>query len=72
MLRLAVRVGDSTSHRGFASMAPAVQHQLAIKGGKASAASGRGHKWTAEQAREAGRKGGLISRRKPNKSAPGK
>jgi general stress protein YciG len=46
-------------------MDPALQRRLAVEGGKASHVSGRGHKWTAEEAREAGRKGGLISRRKP-------
>ncbi|RZK31312.1 MAG: general stress protein [Hymenobacter sp.] len=51
-------------------MDPALQHRLATEGGKASHASGRGHKWTTEQAREAGRKGGLISRRKPRNPEP--
>ena len=63
--RPAARVGDGNRRRGFASMDPALQRRLAIEGGKASHISGRGHKWTAEEAREAGRKGGLISRRKP-------
>ena len=65
--RPAARIGDGsrTSRRGFASMDPALQRRLAVEGGKASHVSGRGHKWTAEEAREAGRKGGLISRRKP-------
>ncbi len=45
-------------------MDPALQQRFASEGGKASAISGRGHKWTTEQAREAGRKGGLISRRR--------
>jgi general stress protein YciG len=63
--RPAARVGDGNRRRGFASMDPALQRRLAVEGGKASHVSGRGHKWTAEEAREAGRKGGLISRRKP-------
>lgn len=63
--RPAARVGDGNRRRGFASMDPELQRRLAIEGGKASHISGRGHKWTAEEAREAGRKGGLISRRKP-------
>lgn len=62
--RPAARVADGKSRRGFASMDPALQQRFASEGGKASAISGRGHKWTTEQAREAGRKGGLISRRR--------
>lgn len=68
--RPAARVGDGNRRRGFASMDPALQRRLAIEGGKASHVSGRGHKWTAEEAREAGRKGGLISRRKPTTNNP--
>ena len=67
-VRPAARIGDGSRRRGFASMDPALQRRLAIEGGKASHVSGRGHKWTVEEAREAGRKGGLISRRKPNTS----
>ena len=63
--RPAARIGDGsrTSRRGFASMDPAKLHQLASLGGKAAHAKGRGHKWTPEEAREAGRKGGQTSRR---------
>ncbi len=68
--RPAARVGEGKSRRGFASMDPAEQRRLAVAGGKASHAAGRGHKWTAEEAREAGRKGGLISRRKPGSKTP--
>ena len=69
--RPAARVGDGsrTSRRGFASMDPAEQRRIASEGGKASHASGQGHKWTAEEAREAGRKGGLTSRRGPSRPA---
>lgn len=48
--------------RGFAAMDPATQRRIASEGGKASHQSGRGHQWTTEQAREAGRKGGQASR----------
>jgi general stress protein YciG len=68
--RPAARVGDGSRRRGFASMDPALQRRLAVEGGKASHISGRGHKWTAEEARAAGRKGGLISRRKPAANNP--
>jgi general stress protein YciG len=67
--RPAARIGDGsrTSRRGFASMDPAEQRRIASEGGKASHASGQGHKWTADEAREAGRKGGLTSRRGPSR-----
>ena len=69
--RPAARIGDGsrTSRRGFASMDPAEQRRIASEGGKASHASGQGHKWTADEAREAGRKGGLTSRRGPSRPA---
>ena len=68
--RPAARIGDGsrTSRRGFASMDPAEQRRIASEGGKASHASGQGHKWTTEEAREAGRKGGLTSRRGPSRA----
>lgn len=71
--RPAARIGDGsrTSRRGFASMDPAEQRRIASEGGKASHASGQGHKWTAEEAREAGRKGGLTSRRGPSRPIEG-
>lgn len=46
--------------RGFASMDPEVQREIASKGGKAAHQKGGAHEWTAEEAREAGRKGGLA------------
>lgn len=68
--RPAARIGDGsrTSRRGFASMDPAEQRRIASEGGKASHASGQGHKWTTAEAREAGRKGGLTSRRGPSRA----
>lgn len=55
---------DSTEikKRGFAAIDPAKQKEIASKGGKASHVKGTGHEWTKEQAREAGRKGGLAAR----------
>jgi len=47
--------------RGFASMDPTRQKELASKGGKAAHAKGTAHEWDSESAREAGRKGGLRS-----------
>lgn len=51
-----------TSLRGFASMDPEMQRRIASEGGRASHLSGRGHQWTSEEARAAGRKGGQASR----------
>jgi general stress protein YciG len=50
--------------RGFASMDPTKQREIASKGGKAAHLRGTAHKWSSEEAREAGRKGGMASQRK--------
>jgi uncharacterized protein len=52
-----------TQDRGFASMDREKQRRIASKGGKAAHAKGRAHEWTANEAREAGRKGGAAGRR---------
>lgn len=52
-------IGD----RGFASMDRAKQREIASKGGRAAHRKGTGHEWTSEEARDAGRKGGLAKRR---------
>ena len=44
--------------RGFASMDPAKQREIASKGGKAAHAKGTAHEFTADEARLAGSKGG--------------
>ena len=54
------------SLRGFAAMDPAEQRRIASEGGKASHASGRGHRFSADEARDAGRKGGQASRGRSN------
>ena len=61
-LRPANRIGEK-SRRGFAAMSPEQQRRIASEGGRASHQSGRGHRFSPEEAREAGRKGGQISRR---------
>jgi general stress protein YciG len=48
--------------RGFASMSPEKQREIASKGGRAAHMKGTAHEWTSEEARRAGRKGGQISR----------
>ena len=50
--------------RGFASMDRARQREIASKGGKAAHQKGTAHEWTSEEAREAGRKGGMASHRR--------
>jgi uncharacterized protein len=54
----------ATEDRGFASMNPAKQREIASKGGKAAHQKGTAHEWTSEEAREAGRKGGMASHRR--------
>ena len=49
------------SERGFAAMDPERQREIAREGGKAAHARGKAHKFTSEEAREAGRKGGQAS-----------
>jgi general stress protein YciG len=50
--------------RGFASMDPTKQREIASKGGKAAHLKGTAHEWSSQEAREAGRKGGMASHRK--------
>jgi general stress protein YciG len=46
------------SNRGFASMDPAKQREIASKGGRAAHEKGTAHQFSANEAREAGKKGG--------------
>jgi len=48
--------------RGFASMSPEKQREIASKGGRAAHQKGTAHEWTSEEARKAGRKGGQVRR----------
>ena len=48
--------------RGFASMSAEKQREIASKGGRAAHVKGTAHEWTPDEARNAGRKGGMISR----------
>jgi len=48
----------SPQKRGFANMAPADRSAVSSKGGLAAQASGKAHRWTSEQAKIAGSKGG--------------
>ena len=54
------------SRRGFAAMSPEKQREIASKGGRVAHEKGAAHQWTADEAREAGRKGGSARHgRKP-------
>ena len=46
--------GSGTSNRGFASMDPERQRQIASQGGKAAHEKGTAHEFTSEEARRAG------------------
>ncbi len=54
--------GTRKERRGFASMSPEKQREIASKGGRAAHEKGTAHEWTPDEARNAGRKGGQISR----------
>ncbi len=54
---------------GFASMDRAKQREIASMGGKAAHQKGTAHEWTVEEAREAGRKGGMASQRRRRRQA---
>jgi hypothetical protein len=43
-------------------MSPEKQREIASKGGRAAHEKGTAHEWTADEARQAGRKGGQVSR----------
>ena len=57
--------------RGFASMDRNKQREIASKGGKAAHQKGTAHEWTSEEAREAGRKGGMASHRRKQQQQGG-
>jgi hypothetical protein len=57
--------GGKTSQRGFASMDPNMQRQIASEGGRAAHRSGNAHEFTSEEARAAGR---LSHKNSGNKS----
>jgi general stress protein YciG len=53
-----------SSNRGFASMSPERVKEIASMGGKAAHANGTAHQFTSEEAKVAGRKGGLRARKR--------
>lgn len=55
----------NTTKKGFAAMTIERVREIAQMGGRTAHATGKGHKWTPEQARLAGKKGGAtIGQRK--------
>lgn len=61
-----------SSNRGFASMDPQRQREIASQGGRAAHEKGTAHEFSSEEAREAGRKGGQArsqNRAKSNQAA---
>ena len=63
----------NTSKRGFASMDPAKQREIASQGGRADHDKGTAHEFTSDEARVAGRKGGeAVSRDRAHMSAIGR
>jgi len=63
----------ATSKRGFASMDPSKQREIASKGGRAAHSKGTAHEFTSDEARVAGRKGGeAVSRDRAHMAAIGR
>ena len=59
------------ARRGFAVMDPAKQKEIASKGGRAAHLKGTAHRWSEEEAKEAGRKGGAASHRNGHRTTEG-
>lgn len=68
---------SGNKRKGFASLSKARRTEIASKGGKAAHLRGTAHEWSPEEARLAGRKGGVASQggrgrnwRPPYRSTP--
>jgi general stress protein YciG len=55
---------EPRKRRGFASMAPELVRELAKRGGIAAHRAGTAHQFTSDEARVAGRKGGITTHEK--------
>ena len=65
--------GSRKSARGFASMDSSKQREIASKGGRAAHAKGTAHEFDSNEARAAGRKGGMaVSRNREHMAAIGR
>jgi uncharacterized protein len=58
------------ARRGFATMSPQKQREIASKGGRMAHEKGAAHEWTVDEAREAGRKGGSTRHSRSAIAAP--
>jgi general stress protein YciG len=47
---------------GFASLTPTRRREISAQGGKAAHQQGAAHEWTVDEARAAGKKGGMARR----------
>ncbi len=52
---------EERPRRGFAAMDPEKQKELAARGGRAAHESGSAHRFSSEEARAAGHKGGRVT-----------
>lgn len=58
---------------GFAALTPEQRKEISARGGRAAHALGKAHRFSSEEAKEAGRKGGLVvSQDKAHMAAIGK
>jgi len=57
--------------RGFAAMDPKLVSELAKRGGKAAHRAGTAHQFTSDEARVAGRKGGMATHAKRREKQTG-
>ena len=57
-------MAQGSKKRGFASMDPEKQREIASRGGKAAHEKGTAHEFTSEEAKEAGRKGGKATHKR--------
>jgi general stress protein YciG len=65
--------GQRSSNRGFAAMSPERQKEIASEGGRAAHQQGVAHEWTSEEARQAGKKGGMsVSQNREHMSEIGR
>jgi general stress protein YciG len=55
--------------QGFASMDPARRRKISQQGGRAAHEQRTAHEWTPDEARRAGRKGGLAKKHKKAQTA---
>ena len=63
----------AVTRRGFGAMDPEKQREIARKGGRAAHARGKAHRFTAEEAKVAGRKGGVrVSQDREHMAAIGR